>query len=425
MLSSADAALVRRDPALPGLATVLDPDALVAALSRLLPAADLGPARSTYVRYKSGANCLVAYRIELAGVEVDVHAKAHRPDAEDKLRKARERPARPGPLGPGRVILKDQAVVVSVFPNDRELKALPRLDDPAERASLLRRVVPHQPRLWGGAMRQLHYKPERRYVARILAEDGSSATLKLYDEPSFGTARANAVALESRGPLRLAARLGRSERRRLVAFEWLPGRSLSEALADPTLGAAAGATVGAALAELHGQEPAGLAQLTREQEAATLVALAPEIGFVCPELAERARGLAERLADVLVREPPVNGPTHGDFSADQVLLDGDTAAILDLDRAARGDPAADLGLFIAHLERDALRGRLAPGRVEPLRDALLDGYRADSHTLPPGRVELYTAVGLLRLAPDPFRCREPDWPAQTAAILERAEAICP
>jgi hypothetical protein len=423
MLSRADAALVRRDPTLPGLAIVLDPDALAATLRRLLPAADVGTARGTYVRYKRGTSCLVAYRLEAAGAVVDVHAKAHRPDAEDKLRKVRVRPARPGPLGPGRVILEDRAVAVSVFPNDRGLKALPRLADPERREGLLRRLVPRRPGLWGGAMRRLRYKPERRYVAQVLAEDGASAALKLYDEASFGAAPANQVTLESRGPLRLAGRLGRSKRHRLLAFEWLPGRPLSEALSDPAFEAEAAMTVGAALAELHGQEPAGLASLTREEEAATLLALAPEIGFVCPDLAERARDLAERLAARLLREPPVNRPIHGDFYAAQVLLDGDTAAILDLDRAVRGDPAADLGLFVAHLERDALRGGLRPSHVEPLRDALLGGYRAAAPGASPARVDLYTAVGLLQLAPDPFRYRDPEWPERTDAILARAEAI--
>lgn len=423
MLSRADAAVVRRDPALPGLATVLDPDALAATLRRLLPTADSGTARSTYVRYKPGTNCLVAYQLETDGVTVDVHAKAHRPDAEDKLRKAHERPARPGPLGPGRMILEDQAVVISTFPNDRELKALPHLADPEERRELLRRLVADRPGLWSGTIRRLRYKPERRYVARILADDGASVALKLYDESSFDAARANEATFESRGPLQLARQVGRSKRHRLLAFEWLPGRPLDEALADPSLEAEAGTTVGAALAELHSQEPTGLAYLTRDEEAMTLLALAPEIGFVCPDLVERVRNLAERLAGRLLREPPVNGPIHGDFYAAQVLVDGDTAAILDLDRAVRGDPAADLGLFVAHLERDALRGRLCPSRLAAVRNALLDGYRAAEPVASPARVGFYTAVGLLRLAPDPFRCREPDWPERTEAILDRADVI--
>ncbi len=42
MISSADLDIVRRDPGLPGLATLLDPDPFVAALRASLPEVDLG-----------------------------------------------------------------------------------------------------------------------------------------------------------------------------------------------------------------------------------------------------------------------------------------------------------------------------------------------------------------------------------------------
>jgi len=50
MLSPPEADLVRRDGALPGLATVLDPEALIAALASALPTADVRAASIRYVR---------------------------------------------------------------------------------------------------------------------------------------------------------------------------------------------------------------------------------------------------------------------------------------------------------------------------------------------------------------------------------------
>ncbi len=41
----------------------------------------------------------------------------------------------------------------------------------------------------------------------------------------------------------------------------------------------------------------------------------------------------------------------------------------------------------------------------------------------PARVPLYVASALLRLAPDPFRHREPQWERRTTRLLERAEAL--
>jgi aminoglycoside phosphotransferase (APT) family kinase protein len=107
-----------------------------------------------------------------------------------------------------------------------------------------------------------------------------------------------------------------------------------------------------------------------------------------------------------------------------VLLNGDTAAILDLDRAVCADPIIDLGLFVAHLEREVIRGNLSANRIEPLAQALLDGYAAATHqTVADDEIRLYTAVELLRLAPRFFRYREPDWPERIKASLDRVETI--
>ena len=57
--------LVRRDPAIPGLAVVFDCDAFADALRRAAPEVDLRTTQITYVRYKPGAFCRVAYRLDL------------------------------------------------------------------------------------------------------------------------------------------------------------------------------------------------------------------------------------------------------------------------------------------------------------------------------------------------------------------------
>ena len=114
---------------------------------------------------------------------------------------------------------------------------------------------------------------------------------------------------------------------------------------------------------------------------------------------------------------------HGDFSAKQVLIGAQGAGLLDFDKAFCGDPATDLGNFIAQAERYALRHELSPKRVEPLKHALLEGYaQATNHPLPE-RIGLYTAVEVFRRARFPFRAREPDWPQRTEALLDRAATL--
>jgi aminoglycoside phosphotransferase (APT) family kinase protein len=422
MLLPPDADLARRDRQLPGLAILLDPEALAARLRRALARDDLGPARVTYVKYHPGVKCLVGYQLPVAEAEVQLYAVAHRPDACRELEKARTRPSVPGPLGSGRIVLEDCAVLVSLFPNDRKLKALPILADGASRQSLLGELLLRRPDLWGTAVQCLRYKPERRYVARVPGADGG-AVIKAYEEKDYPAAKGSTGTFVSRGVLCLSRWLGHSDAHALLAFEWLPGRRLGVALFDPHLEPAVVSHVGAALAELHAQEPAGLARLTREAEAAVLAGLAATLGSLCPHLAARAERLARRLAACLMDEAPEDRPIHGDFHPGQVLVTGNGVALLDFDTAARGDPALDLGTFFAYLEHKALRGKISLARVDGLKTQLLHGYGTSAHPLRAAWIDLYTAANLLRRAPKPFRYRKPHWPEQIEALLARAEQL--
>jgi len=290
-------------------------------------------------------------------------------------------------------------VLIFVYPNDLKLSALQRLTDPRERELVLRELLPDRADAGRCELRRLRYRPERRYVAALSASDGSTvALLKCYTARGFNRGRRNAQAFRSSGPLRIARLLGSEQRQRMLAFEWIPGRTLADVCAatqpDDTAGAKAVTNAltaaGEALATLHSQNPEGLDRWTREAEAADLLSVGSEIGFISPKLAHRADELARRLAALLAGAPAISLPLHGDFSANQVVIGQQEPAIIDLDWACYGDPADDLGNFIAQTERKALRGELPRHRVESMTDALLAGYQA--HRALPDRVGLYTAV---------------------------------
>lgn len=423
LLSPPDRDLVRRDPGLPGLALLLDPEAFASVVRTHAAQGDLSSAALSYVRYKPTVSCLAGYELTVAGTPVHVYAKAYRLAAGGKLHKLRSQPAIPGLLGAGHILIEAQGIAVSVFPNDRRLDGLIRLADDAARPRLLRKLFPSRRGLWHGTLRTLRYNPERRYVARLRTDEGAGAVLKVYGASGFAHARDSTKALKSSTHLILPRRIGRSTRHQMLAFEWLSGRLLSEAIADVDLADLPVSVVGAAIADLHRQHPAALPSVSRQEEALALGSLASALGMLCPHLAGRARAIARRLGAELTELPPVDGAIHGDFYAKQVLLTDGGVAVLDLDEARRGDPAGDLGTFIAHLERDALRGTLPPERVEPVARALLEGYEDAGGRGNLDRINLYTATALFRLAPHPFRQREPDWPERIAAILGRAEAI--
>jgi len=423
MLQPGDEDLASRDRAIPGLATVLDQDALADALRPHLPGPDMGPIHLSHVRYRPGSDCIATYRRSAAGNPVAFYAKAHASGGRwlAKHRRGREDDRRRSHIR--RIVLDDLRVLVSLFPHDARLPAVARFADAEAGKDLLRTLVPNRPELWDGTLESLTYKPEWRYVARLRGSDGSSALLKLYTEGGFRTADRAATALVSRGRLHLAERVGRCERNRAQVMEWLAGQSLDELIADDDGEPRDFAAVGAALAEFHSQRGTSLTSRTRQMEAAIWRTVAHHFVYLCPHLAGEAERLAGQLCRWLAAEPPLSHPIHGDFYAKQVLLSGGQVAIVDLDAAALGDPRADLGLFVAHLERDALFGRFAADQVGNAKEALLDGYGGATGRALPSGIEPYVAAGLFQLAHEPFRYRQPEWPAVTAALLERGGAI--
>jgi len=423
MLSSAEADLVRRDPAIPGLATVLDPEAFLVALGRAAPGRDLRQAQITYVKYRPETYCRVGYRVEVAGAGCDLDVRACRPEDLDSWLERGTGPTVPGPLGPGRLVLGDSAMLVTVFPNDPGLPQVPSLIDPSQRMRLLRDLLPGRPDLWEGRIRCLRYWPGRRYSVELSAPDGSKAMLKAYTPKGYRRARRNAEVFRSSGPLQVARLLGFSDSHRVLAFEWLPGRMLSDLYLAPEIDWEAVTNTGAALASMHAQPPDGLERWTRGDETAYLLSLAREIGFLCPRLSARADGLARRLAAWLAGAPVVHLPVHGDLSDAQVLIDGKEVAIVDLDSAYCGDPADDLGSLLAQSEIYALCGKQSHDRVHRMRSALLEGYRNWPNGSSTERIGPYTASGLLRRTRFAFRARKPDWQEITESSLERAEEI--
>lgn len=408
-----DRELLARDRALPGLGLVLSPAELLAALKDALPEHTLGDPRLAYLRYKPRTNCLAAYALLLDGAPTFIHATAHRADAPEKLRNAREKRRGESPLAP---LVLPPRVTVRAFPTDRKLRALRCVADAPARRRLLREALPEHPELWGAGLEVLRYKPERRLVARLRAAGGGSALLKLYHKGDFGRAQAGAEAF-ARGTLPSAPLLGVHPEGRVLIWRWLDGRPGDTLLENPEQAAA----LGRALAALHAQPAETALPVTRADEGGPLRAAAESVAYLLPELGARARALAASLAAQLRAAPPLRRTVHGDFSLDQVVVREGGVAIIDADTAALGDPAWDFGTLSAQLERAVIRGDLAAADVRAVCEPLAAGY-ADRARLPE-RTALYTAAGLLRLAPHAFRTRKPAWPDETRALIARAEAF--
>ena len=401
-----DRALAERDRALPGLGLVLDGEALAARL----PAARV---RVDYLRYKPGTSCVAGIELETEGGRRLGAACAFRRDVPEKPAKAGAR---------GGLLLDDVAVAVLLLPAERRLRSLAGVLDAERRAALLRRALPDHPALWAEGLDVLRYKPERRLVARL----GSGALLKVYTEAQHRRARAAAEALTAAaaGGPRLPRLLGMSRRHRLLAFEWLEGRSLDAVLATEP-GLADVAATAEALAALHALPAARLPTRDHGAEVAALGASAAAAAVAGGSARVRARRLAAALAPRLRALPARARALHGDFSADQVLVTAAGPVLADLDAAGAGDPAADLASFLADLELRALDGRLSRARASAVAAAFLDAYAGpdgDADALRPA-LAVQVPAALLRRAAEPFRRRHPDWPERVTAVLDRAEEL--
>ena len=416
-----EADLARRDAGLPGLATLFEPDAMARELAEVDPSFAAGTASLDlrYLRYKPGTNCIASYQIgEGPGARL-FYAKAYAGDAQAKLEKAEAKTPRKNGLK--RIRIDRLGLVIFEFPDDAELHALKRLAQPELRQRLLARALGDESIGVGDELLTLAYKPERRYVARLVrASDGQEIVFKFYGRERYLASRQAHRALGSLpDDILLQKRLGGSKSYDMLAFQWLSGPTLREALNAGS--AVSMEEVGMAVARLHAQNSPQVAPPADQAIGEELDALAQTLSFLLPQLADDAQRIAEAIpkADTGAKEAP--GLVHGDLYDKQIVLSEDRVGLIDLDDARMGDPRRDLGLFIAHLERDRIMGRDL-GPLEPLVGAFLEGY-GQARARPLEGLTPFIAEGLFRLAHHPFRRQTADWPNQTARILERTREI--
>ena len=421
MLSSPDADFVQREPALPGLRTLLDPDAIVRAAVAAGITQHLGEARPVYMRYKPGTSCLVGYSSAEKQEPTLFYATAFQPNSA-KLAKAAERKRAKWLDGGGRYVIDPLAIELCIFPNDDHLPVLIDLLSPEKGAAFIRDRIGQPLFLPPAEVRVLAYKPERRCTLAVFSEGRPGSIAKAYSSGAYAGARERAAALPTLPRLGMQRLLSADDKKRLLFFEWLNGRSLGEAI---LLGEAADVDVrvtGSGLAELHLAPAPALPARTSAQRR-LLDELVSTLRVIYPNVSNAAASVAARATSLLLLDDSAPVFIHGDFYAQQVLLHENEISLIDLDEAATGSAAFDLGNFIAHLELDAACGKLSRESVATQSQNFLDGYEF-RRALPPARViAAHTAASLLALAHQPFRRHLPDWQRVTAAIVARAGEI--
>ncbi|MCK7583055.1 MAG: aminoglycoside phosphotransferase family protein [Chromatiales bacterium] len=273
-------------------------------------------------------------------------------------------------------------------PNDPALPHLAEMLDPAGATQRLRQSL-GAPGLRVHAARLIRHKPGRRaLVAYRIAPFGrlperflAKTRARGLDERTWRlTERLYNLGLISTGAYRASVPrpLGMVPEWRAWLQTWVPGEVVWDALLfdPPERATALAAGIAEALWALH-RAPVEVDR--RHDIDAELAILEPRLR----QAAERHPAWSERIGSVLdacrtlterVRARPVVN-LHRDFYPDQILVAGDRLHLLDLDLCTRGDPALDLGNFVAHLEEHALRKPWIAPRAALAGDAFIARYR--------------------------------------------------
>lgn len=407
-----DMDLATRDSSLPGLKYLLSDDHLSAALGERV--------HITRVRYKPGTSALAAFRRTRAGVDEYGWAMTRTAEGNGSLQSRAEHSRarggsilllRPDPSRPDALIaagdLKDDHRLRN---NLHWLRARGTERFGADRPNVAVSVPPTI----------LRYNPERRVVA--LFPSPSPAVVKTA-AVAYDPARRRLLGLEMH-------RAGVPVLPELVGPEFARhGISASPAWGEGDLSTTgtpdAAGSAGQALAALHAADTrlVGDIGVAFRGLARQLTDTRHMIAALLPGLEEPAARLADRI---LTRLAQPDGPTvpvlvHGDFSADQVLVQGTDIRLIDFDRVRTDEAACDLGSFAAV---EAILGRESGGGARNAHTgALRDGYCQAGGQAQQSRVDAWAAARLFTGSVDPFRNRAADWAADTSWHLERAKEL--
>ena len=151
------------------------------------------------------------------------------------------------------------------------------------------------------------------------------------------------------------------------------------------------------------------------QKSGVLSLLIPSAGPAIAGLFEDAKELFRKLP----QEPPTY--THGDVKAEHFWLTADGVIVLDLDCCRLGDPALDLGLFLAELNLWA--DLLGKSGVEQAQERVLAGYAPGAPRDRLIRARFYESLELVRAAARRLPMWDRGWENRVARLVGRATRI--
>jgi tRNA A-37 threonylcarbamoyl transferase component Bud32 len=383
------------DRVLPQRDLLLDPGFMAGLFSQKLGAS--GPLkvdRCEHLRttYHAGESLRVAYRV-FAGGQSCIVAGRQFPEG-DSQKRFEESKLKAVDCGPFRPVFYDPDTesIFWTFPNDRKIANLHALVDiPQELTGLF------APR-WTKS-NVVAYAPENCATVQCLsAKDDLLAYAKVYasdhSQTCFSTYTALRQSAESeRAEISFPEVVYHSSQYHILVLQALRGKRMADVQGRELFGAFA--RLGRALGWLHSLPvPEHLPEFPRFTNSHMQLA-ASTIGFVRSELAQLASEICDALCGRKKKLSDASVCLHGDVHPKNGVLLEKGIALIDLDQASLGPPAADLGSLLAALRYERHIGLLTEAAEHTLADVFLTGYQQICMLPEPESLRWHMAAALL------------------------------
>ncbi len=252
------------------------------------------------------------------------------------------------------------------FPNDRKIGNLKVLQE-----KFVSRVVA--------------YAPEKCVTVECLDAGGQIfAYAKIYAEKEFKTGEKVFQFLTEQSEKNAQNRFPRiidfDRENRLLMIEAVKGKRLADL--DKQQITRGFQLLGRAVADLHNiQTSVSLPEFSRLSPARINFAI-DAIALARPDCLTAARKLSEKLLESSRFADEENVCLHGDVHPKNgILIDNKTLSLIDFDQLSIGNPAAEIGSFVAGLRYKELIGSISRSECLKSADSFLEGY-AEIRALP-------------------------------------------
>lgn len=323
------------------------------------------------VRIKRGRKALIGYR--LTGVDAEGQSIDQRvmlslfPDGipERLASVSNEAAMVPPAFGPPTAAVSTLGGQAWFFPNDRKVHGIDALMHHVPEAIIASGSVTDT--------QIIHYVPEQGCTIRIKTESGAVFYGKCRADDRGATAFAAHRAATSGRKLRIAEAIAYDPEKRIVWQRAVAGAPLDPAdvRARPTYWAPLVCAALSAFEALPFEDGLKQQEMTRVME--TIASRASRSATEMPMLADRLSVIAGRLKAV---RPQVTEPVllHCDLHPANLLWDGASFALIDLDTVAKGPRGIDHGSLVAALIHKAIEAQARDAVIERMINAFRVAY---------------------------------------------------